>query len=365
MITTTEDLEELISRALVNDYVALDTEFLWERTYFPQLALIQLALSNDECFLIDPTVIEDLSSLGILLEDETTMKILHDAPQDLAILQRATGSIPENVFDTKLAAGFCGLSSSLSLGSLIEKLLDISLSKSETRTNWLQRPLSDDQIKYALDDVRYLRAARVVLQSRIYSPEVQSFLEEELLDFHNSLAYQRLADEERYTKVKGAKGLSRKSLAVLKELAAWREKRARKDDKPRGHILPDLVLTKISKDLLSEDSQIIEQSGISKKAGKKYLTEIKNCIAKGLKCPREKRPNSLKTCRLSEKNKHDLQKLAKMIRLKSDIKGIDPNILGNSSDLKYFIKNLTNPEKLASSKLYTGWRKKFISEFLL
>ncbi len=365
MITTTRELESLISRALVNDHVALDTEFVWERTYYPQLALIQLALSNDECFLIDPTVIEDLSSLGILLEDESTVKILHDAPQDLAILQRATGSAPENVFDTKLAAGFCGLSSCLSLGNLIHELLDISLPKSETRTNWLKRPLSDDQIQYALDDVRYLRAARVVLQSRIYSPEVQSYLEEELLYFPSSLAYQQLADDKRYTKVKGAKGLNRKSLAVLRELAAWREKQARETNKPRGHIVPDPVLTKIARNLFSKKSQIVEQSGISKKAGKKYLEDILDCVARGIACPREERPESLKPPQLSDKNKHDLERLTKMIRLKSDIKGVDPNILGSTSDLKYFVKNLTSPEKLASSKLYTGWRKKFISEFLL
>lgn len=365
MITSEKDLCALMQKAMDTDCVALDTEFIWERTYFPQLGLIQLALSSDECHLIDPTTIDDLSSLGKLLADPSTVKILHDAPQDLAILHRATGATPVNIFDTKLAAGFCGLPSTLSLGNLIENLLEIVLPKSETRTNWLQRPLSEDQISYAMDDVRYLRAARVILLSRVYSPEVQSFLEEELKEFHSTVSYQGLTDEQRYTKVKGAGSLNISSLAILRELAAWREETARQKNRPRGHIVPDNVLVTIARNSMSDPKQIVNESGISKKASKKYLDDMVQMVSTAKNCSKDQLPASLKAPRLTDKNKKDLEKLSKMIRLKSDTKGMDPNVVGSMSDLKAFIKSMSSPAKLKSVKLNKGWRQKFVSEFLL
>jgi len=143
MITTKEQLAKLVSRARKTDAIALDTEFVWERTYYPQLGLIQVALSDEDCHLIDPCALTDLSPLGDLLSDRSVVKILHDAPQDLFILSRATGAAPQNIFDTRLAAGFANLPATLSLGSLIKNILDIDLPKTETRTNWLQRPLTD------------------------------------------------------------------------------------------------------------------------------------------------------------------------------------------------------------------------------
>lgn len=365
MITTHNELESLVERALQKDSVALDTEFIWERSYYPQLGLIQIALSNDECYLIDPTELTDLSALGELLNNKKTIKILHDAPQDLAILQRATGAVPQAVFDTKIAAGFCGLPGTMSLAALIEELLEINLAKSETRTNWLQRPLSDEQISYAEDDVRYLRAARVVLLSRVYSPEVHSFMKEEMDNFITAPGYYWLEDELRYTKVKGAGSLNKRSLAVLRELANWREKRARKADKPRGHIVPDQVLTHIARGPLTTEKEILLESTISKKAGKKYLAEILSAVNKGINCPQNNLPDSLKAPKLTAKNHDDLEKLTKMIRLKSDTKGIDPSLVASVSDLKYFVKNIHNQEKLKAAKLYNGWRKGFIKEFLI
>lgn len=365
MINTNDELKALVDQALQKDSVAIDTEFIWERSYYPQLGLIQLALSNDECYLVDPTAITDLSPLGTLLASKETTKILHDAPQDLAILQRATGAVPHSIFDTKIAAGFCGLPSTMSLAALIDELLEISLTKSETRTNWLQRPLSDEQISYAQDDVRYLRAARVVLLSRVYSPEVMSFLKEEMKNFITAPGYQWLEDELRYTKVKGAGSLNKRSLAILRELAAWREKRARKANKPRGHIVPDQVLTAIAREPLTTEKDILEQSTISKKAGKKYIQEILLGIEKGLDCPQRELPESLKSPKLTAKNRDDLEKLSKMIKLKSDTKGIDPALVGSVADMKYFVKNIHNQDKLKKAKLYNGWRKGFLKEFLI
>ncbi len=189
VIATDAALAELVVEAGQRDAVAVDTEFLWERTYYPRLGLIQLALSNEECFLIDPLAIDTLQPLGELLANKRVIKIFHDAPQDLIILARATRAVPQNIFDTRLAAGFAGLPATLSLANLVNQLLDIKIDKSATRTNWLRRPLSEKQQLYAADDVRYLRAIRVLLLARIVTPETERWLQEELSFFDNPQYY--------------------------------------------------------------------------------------------------------------------------------------------------------------------------------
>ncbi len=365
MINNQEELEKLIKSAKKNDSIAIDTEFVWERTYFPKLGLIQIGLSNDDCRLIDPLTLEDLTPLKEILEDESVVKILHDAPQDLTILHRATGAHIRNVFDTRLAAGFCGLTSTISLSYLIEELLDILLPKTETRTNWLKRPLDNKQILYAEDDVRYLRAIRILLLTRAYSPEVKSYLEEEMMALNNPEIYTPLPDNERYKRVKGAKGLSRQGLAILKELALWREVTAREKDRPRNHIVPDNVLVTIAKKQLRSEQSIKNETPISQKALKKYGKHLVDASQKGLDYQNQELPGSLKIPRLSAKEKNNVEKLSQFIRLKSDTKGIDPVLVATTSELKRFVKHLNSPERGGKLKQNHGWRKKFLAEFFI
>ena len=180
LIDVAETVEQVVARAREEGRVAIDTELVWERTYYPRLALIQIAFSEDEWYLIDASVPETLPPLGPLIADPAIVKILHDAAQDLAILRRATGESPKSVFDTRVAAGFAGLSSTTSLSGLLQELLEIELAKTETRTDWFIRPLSDDQLDYAADDVRYLARARDILLSRAEERGVQQWLTEEL-----------------------------------------------------------------------------------------------------------------------------------------------------------------------------------------
>ena len=356
MITTAEELQVLLIRAHRTDAVALDTEFVWERTYYPRLGLIQLALSNEECFLIDPCALEDLSPLGELLADEGVVKIFHDAPQDLSILRRATGHDPKNIFDTRLAAGFAGLSSTLSLAALVELLLDIKLEKTETRTNWLKRPLDPKQTDYALDDVRYLRAIRVLLLARVI-PGADRWLNEELQRLDHPESYSGIADRKRYTKVKGAGGLKPQSLAILQELAAWREDEARHRNRPRGHIIKDTVLLSIARDQLQDHHSIVNCGEISERTVKSYGDTLINLVRKGQQRPHEDCPSPLRVGKLNQKEKTQLTRLHDYITLKSDVNGIDPPLLGNKSELVKYIRNAKAP-----SRQNSGWRKEFLAE---
>ncbi len=357
MITTAADLESLMKRAQQTDAVALDTEFIWERTYFPKLGLIQLALSNEECFLIDPCAIDDLSSLGELLADKGVVKIFHDAPQDLTILRTVTGRDPQNIFDTRLAAGFGGLSSTLSLGDLIEFLLDIKLAKNETRTDWLKRPLSSKQIEYAKDDVRYLRAIRILLQARVL-PTTLPWLEAELARLNSPDNYMGIDDSKRYTKIKSAGSLNPQSLAILKELASWREKEARNKNRPRGHIIKDTVLLTIAREQLQEADAILQCGEISAKSVASYGDKLIQIVKQGIDRPVEECPPSLRHVKLNKNEQAALTRLQDYITLKSDVNGIDPILIGNKSELKRCIKN-TSP---STSRQRKGWRKEFLAE---
>jgi len=363
MISTKKELEELIGRAQHVDSVALDTEFIWERTYYPRLGLIQLALSDEDCYLIDPLAIEDLSPLGTLLTNKNVVKILHDAPQDLAILSRVTRSIPTNIFDTRLAAGFSGLPYTISLANLTNVLLDIDLAKSQTRTNWLHRPLDQSQVSYALDDVRYLRALRILLLTRIIAPEIKTWLQTELDILNDPQSYSGVSDYERYKKISGAGGLKRHNLAILQELAAWREQEARHLDRPRGHIATDKVLLQIAKEE-PETTAALEKSGIiSSKKAAKFGTAIIKAVQHIKDLSEADYPAVVGPIRLTAHEKKVFERLNDFIQLKCEMQDIDPHLIGTTAEMKLLCRNLNNPGSPLPKRLTTGWRKSFLDEF--
>ena len=364
MITNQEDLRALIDRARAIDAVALDTEFVWERTYYPRLGLIQLALSNEECFLIDPCALTDLSPLGELLGDPAVVKIFHDAPQDLAILYQATGVLPQTIFDSRLAAGFAGISATISLGNLIKELLDIDLPKTETRTNWLRRPLNPKQVEYALDDVRYLRALRVLLLARILNPTVTGWFQEELERYNEPGFYQPPADETRYLKIKGADNLNRQALASLQELAGWREQEARQRNRPRGHILTDQTLLWLAARQIQTLDAMQQCEMLPKHAIDQYGPQLLALIHKGLSCPEQSCPPSLQTAKLNKTEQEKLKKLHEYITLKSDVLGLDPSLISNNAELRALIRSEKQPEQIYPKRLAGGWRKGFLAEML-
>ncbi len=363
MITSSDALHDLVEKARLTNSVAIDTEFVWTKTYLPRLGLIQLALSDEECYLLDPLAVEDLSPFGELLADPSVVKILHDAPQDLAILHSATGYIPKNIFDTRLAAGFAGLTATLSLGNLIQELLDITLSKTETRTDWLKRPLDQEQILYALDDVRYLRAARIILINRIIGPEIKSWLQEELDLLNDPKNYNGLTAHTRYKRIRGSKGLESIELAILRELVIWRELTAKKINRPRGHVVKDSDLLEISRKKTTSIEQLQEKTPLSARTIERWGENLVAAVHAGLTCPVEKRPQKEQSMRLSTKNSQMLERLNEFIQLKSQMQGIDPMLIGNGSELKKLVKILNKSHKSELVRQMEGWRKTFLNDF--
>ncbi len=364
MITTERDLQELVRRARHHESVALDTEFVWEKTYYPQLGLIQLALSDEACYLIDPIAIGDLSALGDLLADQAVVKILHDAPQDLAILSRVTGAPPASIFDTRVGAGFAGLSATISLVDLLSTLLSILLPKSETRTNWLARPLDPSQIAYALDDVRYLGAARTLLLSRIVSPDVNGWLREEMMLLSRAETRNGIDDRERFRKVKGAGSLDGADLAILQELAAWREEEARRVDRPRGHVLADAILLELARRRCATPAELEGTRLLTPRQLTRFGRPLLACMTAGVATGEDARPEPNRPLRLNGAQRAVYDRLLAYVRKTGESLGIDPQLVGTTAELKQLAKNLTAGDQPMPDRLAGGWRRSFLEEFL-
>ena len=255
MITTHDDLAALIDRARAQEAVALDTEFVWERTYRPALGLVQIGLGGDDVHLVDAPAIGALTALADLLADASVTKVLHDATQDLQILIRAAGGadalpdgVPINVFDTQRAAGFVGLGASISLQDLTEWSTGVRLDKGETRTNWLQRPLTDKQIVYAENDVRTLLDSAAKLRAEIDARDRSAWVADEMARYETPSLYYDAdpMDAVDRLKARGVGSLHAQARTVLRHVAAWRETEARRLDRTRRMVIPDDALVAVA-----------------------------------------------------------------------------------------------------------------------
>ncbi|QAX82043.1 ribonuclease D [Candidatus Pseudomonas adelgestsugas] len=215
-------------------FVAIDTEFMRINTFYPLAGLIQIG-DGISAYLIDPLTINNWQPLAALLENPAVTKVLHACSEDLEVLRRLTGSLPIPLFDTQLAAAYLNLGFSMGYSRLVRAVLNIELSKGETRSNWLQRPLSEMQISYAIEDAAYLAEVYMRLRSRL-SDNKYAWVLEDGAELVSSLR-REVNPYEVYCDAKLAWKLSRSQLVVLRELCAWREQQARARDLPRNRII--------------------------------------------------------------------------------------------------------------------------------
>lgn len=245
VIEDNEQLAALVARLRDGEWVALDTEFMRERTYYPQLCLIQIAGPN-ELACVDPLALDDLEPLTALLTDTSVTKVLHAAVQDLEILWQTTGALPEPVFDTQVAAALLGYPDQIGYATLVASMLGHALDKAHTRTDWSQRPLAAEQVAYAADDVRYL--------AELYPRIREQLAKRGRLEWVNAES-ETLADPARYTpdpgqawkRIKGVDKLRPAQQQALARLAQWRETTAMRRDRPRRWILKDDVLVQLAR----------------------------------------------------------------------------------------------------------------------
>jgi ribonuclease D len=242
MIDTADALTAFAASVAHEPLLALDTEFMREKTYRAELCLFQLAGAGD-AVCIDPLALQDLAPLVPVLTGAATIKVMHAARQDLEVLLPAVGLV-QPVFDTQIAAALAGFPAQVGYAELARRLLGVELDKAHTRTDWTRRPLSAEQQEYALDDVRHLLALRASLLDTLAAKGRLKWLEEDLAALANADAL-RVEPDEAWKKVKGLPALDEARQRLAQAVAAWRERRAIERNRPRGWILDDVSLREI------------------------------------------------------------------------------------------------------------------------
>jgi ribonuclease D len=286
LIATTQDLAQVCKRLARHDFVAVDTEFIREQTYWPRLCLIQLAGPEDEA-LVDPLARGiSLEPFFELMGNERVVKVFHAARQDLEIVWIQARLIPRPIFDTQVAAMVCGFGEAVSYVNLVKQVTGRDLDKSSRFTDWARRPLSQKQLTYALGDVVHLRDIYRHLKAELEREGRAGWLDEEMAELTEPATYEA-NPEEAWRRLK-LRVKNRKGLAVLIELAAWRERAAQAQDVPRNRILRDEALYDIAGHAPTDPAQLSElrtlSEGFAKSARARDIIEaVKKGLARDLK----------------------------------------------------------------------------------
>ena len=281
-ITTNSELSELCQRLANADRIGFDTEFVSEDTYRPELCLIQVATA-DELTIIDPQAVENLDPFWETLADGKHQTIAHAAREEINFSLRAINRLPAKLFDVQIAAGFCSTEYPSSYGSVISKFLGQKPDKGETRTDWRQRPLTAAQLKYAIGDVRHLLAVHEVLENKLRERDRLDWFAQEMESWQNEITNSR--SRKRWRRVSGIGGLSHRSLAIVRELWLWREKEAEQRNVPARRILRDDLIVELARRRLSKHDQITSIRGIQRGPQRRYLSQLAECVRRGLKAP--------------------------------------------------------------------------------
>ncbi|MGN8197667.1 ribonuclease D [Salinisphaera sp. RV14] len=287
-VVTIEDdaaLAAFVAGLADRDWIAVDTEFLRERTYYPKLCLVQIA-DTDHIGLIDVLALSDLTPLAGLLTDARVRKVFHSAEQDLEVLYQSFGTMPAPIFDTQVAAPLLGFDDQMGYARLVEALLDKKLPKGHTRTDWSHRPLPDGALDYAADDVRYLAVAYPMLRETLAAADRLDWLAG---DFERMVEPDRFDVDTRaaWRRIKAWNRLAPVAQQVLAELADWREREAMAADRPRRWILADAPLIAIAESQPTRDIDLADTPDLPVRTLERHGDALLNCVARGLTRPAE------------------------------------------------------------------------------
>jgi ribonuclease D len=358
-IQTPGELQNLAARLAGESCVVLDTEFVWERTFYPILGLVQIALPDGSCYLLDTVAAPDLSPLAGVLSDPRIEKILHDAPQDLMILNRAAGAPARRVFDTRLAAGFAGMDSQTSLQNLLADLAGVQLPKGHTRTDWTARPLSRDQLEYAVDDVIHMPRVALLLREKARASGVEGWLDEELAELFDKATYAERAPEESFLRIKASSFLQPRNLAALKELAAWRERTARAADLPRGFVVTDPELVSVAQVLPASEADFSKCRQLDPRIARRHGAHLLAAVKRGLDAPEAQWPKPVAPPDERQVGRERIQALLHAIRVKAEERHVDSRLVATKGEVVQVLAE--GPDaKPGNHRLLRGWRAELL-----
>lgn len=336
-VTTTDALAAFCERAQSCDFVTLDTEFMRETTYWPRLCVVQLGLGgsdgHDDAIAIDAMADGlDLEPLWDLLRDTSVLKVLHAARQDMEIFWHLMGEFPTPVFDTQVAATVCGFGEQAGYETLVTKLAKASVDKSSRFTDWSLRPLTEKQLRYALADVTHLRVVYAKLLTLLERNGRAAWVADEMAGLTDPNTY--TWDPERsYLRIK-MRNQTRRGLAVMKELAAWREREAQRKDIPRGRMLRDEALVEIASNRPKDSKALARTRGLSDKAATGPMGQaILDAIRAGeavpdAECPEPRAKNDLPR---GIGPVADLLKV--LLKMRAEDADVAPRLIASSDDI--------------------------------
>jgi len=351
VIAESAALAEFCARLAGADFITVDTEFMRERTYWPQLCLIQVA-GPDVASTIDPLAPGmDLKPLLDLLYDPRLLKVFHAARQDLEIFFHMTGAVPHPLFDTQVAAMVCGYGEAASYETLASQLAKARIDKSARFTDWSMRPLSDRQVEYALADVTHLRQVYAALARRLTATGRAGWLGEEMATLIDPATY-RLDPETSWMRFK-PKNPKPRYLAVLKEVAAWREREAQKRDIPRNRIIRDESVVEIAAHPPRTLDDMARLRGMSKGFAEGRLgQDLLNAIERGIALPDAQVPRLDPTPELPGGLGATVDLLKVLLKMKCEAAGVAQKLVATTADLE-----LVAADDDAEVPALRGWRR--------
>ena len=346
-LSTKNELEQFCQQASAAKVIAVDTEFLRERTYFPKLCLVQVA-AGDSIAAIDPILIDDLTPLAELLEDPSVTKVFHACGQDLEVLLDGMGVTCAPVFDTQLAAAFLGLRQQVSYASLVESYCGVRLPKAESLTDWSRRPLDPEQLTYAEDDVRYLPGIYDRMMAELIERDRLSWVAPEMEALCDPARVRR-DPREAYQRLRRAGSLTRRQLAVAREACAWREETAARRDLPRKWVASDEDSVEVCKRTPTTLDRLRRIRGTDQ-IGEGDARSLLAAVARGAACPADECPKMERHARPSAETEGVIDLMYAVLRLISERSGVATQLIATRDDLLEFVQDRER------SSLARGWR---------
>jgi ribonuclease D len=359
MITSSVELAAVCKRLSRSDYVTVDTEFMRETTYWPRLCVIQMA-GSDETAIVDAMAPNlDLEPFFKLMANERVMKVFHAARQDIEIIFHRGGLIPHPVFDTQVAAMVCGFGESVSYDQLVHRLTGARIDKSSRFTDWARRPLSERQIEYALADVTHLRHVYEALASRLEAQGRAEWVGEEM-DVLTSPATYRLEPADAWKRLK-LRVRKPAELAVLQELAAWREREAQARDVPRSRVIKDDAIYEIASQQPTSPTALGQLRTIPRGFERsRAAEEILGAVRRALSIPKDELPRVPKHRPASNGNGAAVDLLKVLLKMISESHGVASKIIATVDDLEAIAG-----DDGADVPALHGWRRDLFGETAL
>ena len=361
-LTTEESLAAFCGRLKSSPTLAIDTEFVREKTYYHRLGLIQVS-DGTTCAAIDPIHISNLEPFLNLIRNQNTVKVFHAARQDLDILHRLCNGIIQPVFDTQIAASVVGWGTQISFAKIVNKVLGKKINKSETYTDWCRRPLSERQIEYALDDVRLLFPVYENLKKILKKLNREEWLQSEFKPLEDPNNFKTPDPEKLYMRIKNVRTLAPQNFAIICELTSWREQEAQVRDCLAKNIVRDESLMELARKAPTDIEGLSRIRGLHKNEIARSKQKILGAIQRGLNLPQDKIPK-LPELEVYKAPPGVEEMLSAFVQIRADQLKIEPSVLADRRKINDFVKCFEQKLGFEDHLLLCGWRKQAIGDQL-